>query len=211
MMGLVLKDFLCLRRVIRSVLLVAVFYFLLSFTDMFDLSIMAGIIMIMLSFIPANCFSYDKAVGWDVYAGTLPVSRAQQVCARYLTILLLIVTGWVFSLAVAGVGSLFGLMHDWDVFLVTDVAYAFVALFFNAIMLPLLYKFGAERARVLFYAVLAGLALTGFLVFQYLGGMEALDSLEESHVLVVLPFLGALLLFVLSGPISYIIYQKRDL
>jgi len=78
-------------------------------------------------------------------------------------------------------------------------------------MLPLLYKFGAERAKVLFYAVLAGLALTGFLVFQYLGGMEALDSLEESPVLVVLPFLGALVLFALSAPISYSIYQKKDL
>lgn len=210
-MGLVLKDFLCLRRVIRSMLLVAVFYFLLSFTDMFDLSIMAGIIMILLSFIPANCFSYDKAAGWDVYAGTLPVSRAQQVCARYLTILLLIVLGWVFSLAVAGVGSLFGLMRDWDVFLVTDVACTLVALLFNAIMLPLLYKFGAERARVLFYVVLAGLFLAGFLVFKLLGGMEALDSLEDSPTFVVLPFLAALLLFALSSPISLYIYQKKDL
>jgi len=211
MTGLILKDFLCLRRVIRSILLVAAFYVLLSFTDVFDLSMMAGIVMILLAFQPANCFSYDKAVGWDVYAGTLPVSRAQQVCARYLTILLLIVTGWVFSLAVAGVGSLFGLMRNWDVFLATDAAYAFIALLFNAIMLPLLYKFGAERARVLLFAVLAGLFLAGFLVFKLLGGVEGLGSLEESPMLLILPFLAALLLFALSGPISLYIYQKKDL
>lgn len=210
-MGLVLKDFLCLRRVIRSMLLVAVFYVLLSFTGMFDLSIMAGVIMIMLSFIAANCFAYDKAAGWEVYAGTLPLSRGQQVCARYLTILLLIVLGWVFSLTLAGVGSLFGLMHDWDVFLVTDVAYTLVVLLFNAIMMPLLYKFGVERARVLLYAVLAGLFLVGFLAFKFLGGAEALDSLEESPVYIVLPFLAALLLFALSVPISLYIYQKKDL
>lgn len=210
-MGLVLKDFLCLRRVIRSMLLVAVFYVLLSFTGMFDLSIMAGVIMIMLSFIAANCFAYDKAAGWEVYAGTLPLSRSQQVCARYLTILLLIVLGWLFSLALAGVGSLFGLMHDWDVFLVTDAAYTLVVLLFNAIMMPLLYKFGVERARVLLYAVLAGLFLVGFLAVKFLGGVEALDSLEKSPVYIVLPFLAALLLFALSVPISLYIYQKKDL
>jgi len=211
MMGLILKDFLCLRKVLRSMLMVAAFYVALSFTDMFDLSIMAGIIVILLAIMPANCFSFDKAAGWDVYAGTLPVSRAQQVYARYLTILLLIALGWIFSLAVAVVGSFLGLIDDWNVFLITSAAYALIALLFNAIMLPLLYKFGAERARVLFYGVIAGLALAGFLLVKALGGVEALDSLEGSPVYVVLPFLGALLLFALSIPISLNIYQKKDL
>jgi len=211
MTGLILKDFLCLRKVLRSMLLVAVFYVFLSFTDMFNLSMMAGIIVILFAFQSANCFSYDKAFGWDVYAGTLPVSRSQQVCARYLTVLLLIVLGWVFSLAVAGAGSLFGLMDDWIVFLATNAAYALLALLFNAIMLPLLYKFGAERARVLLFAVLAGFALCCFLIFKFLGGMEALNGLENSPMLIVLPFLGALLLFALSGPVSLWIYQKKDL
>lgn len=210
MTGLILKDFLCMRRVLKSVLLVAVFYVLLSFTDMFNLSMMAGIVLILLAFQSANCFSYDKAFGWDVYAGTLPVSRGQQVCARYLTVLLLLVLGWVFSIAVAGVGSLFGLVDNWNVFLVTNAAYAFLALLFNAIMLPLLYKFGAERARVILYAVLAGFALGIFLIFKFLGGMEALDRLDASPVYVVLPFLGSLLLFALSGPISFYFYQKKD-
>lgn len=210
MMGLVLKDFLCMRRVLKSMLLVAAFYMVLAFTDMFDLSMMAGIIMILLSFQPANCFSYDAAYGWDVYAGTLPLSRAQQVCARYLTVLLLITLGWVFSLAVAGAGALFGLMDNWDVFLAADAAYAFMALFCNAIMIPLLYKFGAERARVLSYSVLAGMVLAGFLAFKLLGGTEALNSLEESPAYVILPFLAALLLFALSVPISLNIYQKKD-
>lgn len=214
MTGLVLKDFLCLRRVVGSMLLVAAFYFVLSFTAMFDLGIMAGVVMIILSFIPANCFAYDKAAGWDVYAATFPMSRARQVAARYLTVLLLMAAGLVLSLAMAGLGALFGKMDNWEVFLATDMVYTCMALIFNAIMLPLLYRFGAERSRVLFYGVLAAMALVGFLAIQAAGGLDALkelDGLPFSPLLAAGAPLVSLLLLGLSFPLSLHFYRKQEL
>jgi len=215
MTGLILKDLLCLRRVLRSILVVAAFYIVLSFTAMFNLSMMAGIVMLLLSCMASNCFSYDKAAGWDVYAGALPLSRTQQVGARYLTMLLLLTAGWTVSLAVAGLGSLFGLMDDWSGFLAVDMVYTCMALMFNAVMLPLLYKFGAERARVLFYAVLAGMILLGFLAFTTLGGEEFLEALDQETIspapVAALLILSALALLALSFPLSLHFYKKKDL
>lgn len=214
-MGLIIKDLLCLRRVLRSMLLVAAFYIMLSFTAMFNLSMMAGMITILLSFMAANCFAYDKAAGWDVYAGTFPLSRARQVGARYLTILLLLAAGWVLSLAVAGIGSLFGQMDDWSAFLTATMVYICMALIFNAIMLPLLYKFGAERARVLFYAVLAGLFLLGLLFFTALGGEEFLEAMDKEELspapVAATLILSAFALLGLSFPLSLHFYRKQEL
>ncbi len=215
MTGLILKDLLCLRRVLRSILLVGAFYIVLSFTAMFNLSMMAGIVMLLLSCMASNCFSYDKAAGWEIYAGTLPLSRARQVGARYLTVLLLLTAGWTLSLAVAGLGSLFGLMDDWSGFLAVDIVYTCIALIFNAVMLPLLYKFGAERARVLFYAVLAGLFLLGWLAFTLLSGEEFLEAMDKGILspapVAALLILSAFVLLALSFPLSLQFYKKKDL
>ncbi len=216
-MGLVLKDFLCLRRVLRSMLLVAAFYIMLSVTANFSLSLAAGMVTLLLSFMAANCFSYDKAAGWDVYARTFPLSRARQVSARYLTVLLLMAAGWVLSLAVAGVGSLFGQLDDWSGFLTIDMVYICMALIFNAVMLPLLYKFGAERARVLIYAVMAGLFLLGWLFFTALGGEEFLETMDMDKVeispapVAAMLILSALVLMGLSFPLSLHFYRKQEL
>lgn len=214
-MGLVLKDFLCLRRLLRSMVLVAAFYILLSVTANFSLSMAAGMVTLLLSFQAANCFAYDKAAGWDVYAGTFPLSRARQVGARYLTVLLLMAAGWVLSLAVAGGGSLFGQMDDWDGFLAVDMVYLCMALIFNAVMLPLLYKFGAERARVLIYAVLAGLFLLGLLFFTALGGEEFLEAMDKEELspapVAATLILSAFALLGLSFPLSLHFYRKQEL
>ncbi len=214
-MGLIIKDLLCLRRVLTSVLLVAAFYILLSFTAMFNLSMIAGMVTILLSFMAANFFAYDKAAGWDVYAGTFPLSRARQVGARYLAILLLLAAGWVLSLAVAGIGALFGQMDDWDGFLAVDIVYTCMALIFNAILLPLLYKFGAERARVLFYAVLAGLFVLGLLFFTALGGEEFLEAMDKEDLspapVAAMLILSCFVLLGLSFPLSLHFYRKQEL
>lgn len=215
MMGLVLKDFLCLRRVLRSIALVVAFYILLSVTANFSLSMAAGMVMLLLSFMTANCFACDKAAGWDVYAGTFPLSRARQVRARYLAVLLLMALGWTFSLAAAGIGSLFGKMDDWSEFLTVDMVYICLALIFNAIMLPLLYRFGAERARVLFYAVLAGLFLLGWVLFTALGGEEFLEAMDKEDLspapVAATLILSALALLGLSFPLSLHFYKKQEL
>lgn len=216
MTGLVAKDLLCLRKGMMSVLLILVLYCFLAIAGVWDISFLAGFIAVLIAMLPFNCFSYDHAAKWDIYALTLPVSRNRIVAARYITVLVLTAVGIVIALAAGGIAALLGRVDDGQTYLVTcGVVPAFAAVI-NAVMLPLLYKFGAERARIIFYGVLAAVIAVAFLVFRLLGGTAFLESLDAPSpaFAAALPFAAlaaGVVLLVLSYFISCAVYARREL
>lgn len=216
MTGLVLKDLLCLRRGGLSVLVIGGLYCLLAIAGVWDVQFLAGFLAVLISMLPFNCFSFDHTAKWDVYACTLPVSRSRVVAARYITVLLLTAAGLVLSLAAGGAAALFGKLDDWLTYLAACGACMALAALINAVMLPLLYKFGAERARIIFYGVLAGVIAVGILAVRLLGGAELLASLDAPSpaLRAALPLAaagGGAALLALSFLLSRHFYGRREL
>lgn len=215
MRGLILKDLLCLRKGLISILVVLGIYIALAFAGAWDISFMAGFLSVVITLLPTNCFFYDAAAKWDVYARTLPVRRGAVVAARYCTALLLWAAGLA-ALLVAGLlaGEL-ERMGDWETYARTAAVCLALPLLMNAVMLPLIYRFGAERARIVFYGVLGALVLLAWVLFTILGGEEFLERLDRSApspALTALVLLAAaLVLLALSFLLSVRFYQKKEL
>jgi hypothetical protein len=144
-------------------------------------------------------FSLDEANHWQTYAAATPNGRENMVNGRYALAL-------VEAALVVLVGTLAGLWGGGG--LSGGLLYAGNLFVYMAVLLPLGYRFGMQKVRILmigFLAVLAG--LMGFSIA--IGELRDWPSLRGLSA--VLVPLGALALTALSWRISRAIMAKKDL
>ena len=209
MKGLLLKDAYMAARYCRAYLLiVAVFLIAAPFSG--DNLFLMMYPCILASMVPVNLLAYDAQSKWEQYAGTLPCSRAQLVSAKYLIglfascgvlVLIALVQGLrmaVGSIPVQALGSLMAM----------SMISSFVV---PAITLPLIFRFGPEKGRIL-YMVVVGIAC----------GISAVVSITQSPTLfsreisTELPVLGliclaAAVVYGASWYLSILFYKMREL
>ena len=88
MMGLLIKDLLCLRRQVKVYVIATVVYGGMTLMGVWDVSFFTWFFTLIAAMIPLSLFALDAAAKWDTYALTLPVGRNGVVAARYLFTLL---------------------------------------------------------------------------------------------------------------------------
>ena len=154
MSGLILKDLLILRKSLRSYLFILAIYAGIAFSGVWSADIVGVLMVVVVMIVPMNTFAYDKQAKWDTYGLALPVGRTKTVAARYLCVLLLCVSSVALTALLGAALWAAGRVEEPVEFLVSCSVMGLISILMNAIMLPLLYKFGAERARMMFYGVL---------------------------------------------------------
>ena len=178
MTGLILKDLLILRKTLRSYLFMLIVYAGIAFTGVWSADIVGVLMVVTVTMLPMNVFAYDKQAKWDTYGLALPVGRTKTVAARYLCVLLL-------CLLSVGLTAILGMMlyaagrvEEPVEFLVSCSVMGLMSVLVNAIMLPFLYKFGPERARMMFFGIMGGIVLLVVAALFPLGGLAWLKALE---------------------------------
>lgn len=152
MTGLMMKDFLVMRKALKSYLFIMACYVVLAWLDILNYSFIITFIQVMIMVMPISAFAYDEQAKWDRYAMSLPLGRSKVVGARYLFILLLTLFTMAVGLATTAVVTLTGGTETTEMLLTLEVSTT-IGLLVPAIILPLSYKLGAERARPYLYAI----------------------------------------------------------
>ena len=178
MTGLILKDLLILRKTLRSYLFMLIVYAGIAFTGVWSADIVGVLLVVMVVMLPMNVFAYDKQAKWDTYGLALPVGRTKTVAARYLCVLLLCLLSVGLTAILGAALYAAGRVEEPVEFLVTCSVMGLMSVLMNAIMLPFLYKFGPERARMMFFGIMGGIVLLVVAALFPLGGLEWLKSLE---------------------------------
>ncbi len=218
MTGLILKDFLILRKTLRSYLFMLVVYVGIAFTGVWSADIVGVLMVVMVVMLPMNVFAYDKQAKWDTYGLALPVGRTKTVAARYLCVLLL-------CLLSVGLTAILGVMlyaagrvEEPVEFLVSCSVTGLMAVLVNAIMLPFLYKFGPERARMMFFGIMGGIVLLVVAALFPLGGLAWLKALElaeptpaQAAAIPVIAAIAGLALLTVSFLLSRHFYGQKDI
>lgn len=205
MTGLIVKDFLVMRKSIKTYILFLAFYFVMTALELFPISFVTSMVQLIIMMLPLSAFSYDELAKWDRYAFSLPLGRRAVAGARYLFALLLSLFAALFGLVSCLILSVF--FHDPNLVencLTVTVSLA-LGLLYCDILLPLTYKLGPERARPYFYLVIFLPIILLFVAFklELLGGLAFLLELPDA---VVIPFLLLLPLLPLLGMgISFLI------
>ena len=216
MTGLILKDFLILSRTLRSYLLILAIYVAVAFTGYWSSSFVGGFMMVMVAMLPMNVFAYDKQAKWDVYGLSLPVGRTKTVAARYLAVLIMFAASAVLTTVVSVALNIAGRMEEsLGEYLLACTVCAVLAMLVNAMLLPFLYKFGPERARMMFFGVMGVIVLLIVAFLLPLGGLEWLKSLdaptlEQIAAVPVAAVIAGLALLILSFLLSRHFYGSKD-
>ncbi len=218
MTGLILKDFLILRKTLRSYLFIMLVYAAIAFSGVWSADIVGVLMVVVVMMLPMNVFAYDKQCQWDIYGLSLPVGRTKTVAARYLCVLLLCACSVALTAAAGAALYAAGRLEEPVEFMVSCSAMGLMSVLVNAVMLPFLYKFGPERARMMFFGVMGVIVLLIVAFLLPLGGLEWLKSLEiaeptfaQAAVIPAIAALAGAALLALSFLLSRHFYGTKDL
>lgn len=209
MKGLLLKDWMLMKKRGAIFLMILVVYFFVGLMGT-DTMVFGYMIVVLAPMLVISTFSYEEAVKWNMMAAVLPISRKKQVQGRFLTALIAI-----------GLSTLVCLLQNGICFLkntdpeIMKVSLLILLLFLSATLIyisvtfTLIYWFGAEKGR---YVMIFGAVLIGAL----LGGSGAISgSLMENWQRTL--SIGSLVLFAISVLLFFIcylisarIYEKKD-
>ncbi|WP_303868901.1 ABC-2 transporter permease [Acetobacterium wieringae] len=205
MKGLILKDLLNLKSTFKMLGVMMVFFAVVFLPQ--GNGFIFGMIILMFAMMVVTTISYDDLAKWDAYALTMPVTRKEMVLSKYLVMVILNTLGAVLSLAVGIVGSIImGKSFDLEILAIVGVIYL-VALIFGSVIIPLIYKFGTEKARLLL--VLCALIPTALiLLVEQLG--VSLPTIGNPWIYLIALIGFSVVGVVLSYLISVKIYSEKE-
>lgn len=155
MKSLILKDFYNIGHNAKSMLFILV-VFAISFISTSNVSgyifISAGLCGAMI----ITTFSFDDASGWMRYALVMPISRRELVAAKFTALAVFCAIGSLFGLAGSLIGgSLMGKIAltpagIGELLFLTLAAWE-ISLVFGSMSIPLVFKFGSEKGRMLLF------------------------------------------------------------
>ncbi len=211
MSGLILKDLLVLRKQGKSYLLIIGIYMVLAFVGVFDYSILSTMMVVLTMMLPMATFSYDELARWDKFAAAMPVGRSGIVKAKYLMALAVIGGAGLLCFVVNIIVAMIDHEAQLGALMASLGGSLGAGLLINAAILPLLFKYGAEKSRSMMMVVMlvVFILVFGLITIAGEGGFALTNAMTA-----VIPWLAALLVlggFVVSYRISQKLYAQKEL
>jgi hypothetical protein len=205
MKALLWKDFYATRG---SLLIVAVMILLM--TGVMAVSDGLGGFFSLYSFLfvsmmPFSSQALDERAKFPRFALSTPISRQDLVLSKYVYSLLLALLAFLVNAL-----DLLLIRHGNIAEVLPLLLMVAVALLMQALIIPLLFRFGSEKARIAMIASLAALS-GGLAFFMQKTNMDIsrlLAVFAERYALMFV--LGVALLYMLSIAVSMRIYKKKD-
>lgn len=219
MIGLLRKDQTLLWTTYNKNFLVV----LLCYTAMIFASDSLIFVMYALIFLGglyvSSTLTLDEQSQWDTYARTLPVTAAQIVGSKYLLSVVWTLICFLLSQSLCSLSGLArgNLADQWHNYLAGNLAATALVFLYNALTLPLSYKFGAAKARsftIMATGVLVGVSVLGIGQLLRTSDAEQINLIPVDSALgvflVLLAFLAvSLVLFFISWLVSTAIYRNK--
>lgn len=206
MSGLIKKDFLSIKRQARVFVFLAVIYTAIAYFSAGP-SFFQGFVIILSSMMPVTALAYDERAHFERYALTMPLSRKRVVVAKYLFGLICIGIALVINVVFEILLSIIRHTPVSETLPVTMLVLLGVALFFLSVNLPVMFKFGTEKGRLIYM----GLAVLAILLPMLLqdGTIGSPPAFLVETLVYAFPAVAALM-FLLSMRISIGIYKRKE-
>lgn len=206
MKGLLLKDFYMVKKYCKFYVLIALAFCAVSFLSntsqffIFYPCILSGIL-------PVTLLGYDERSKWDVYAGTLPYTKAQLVSCKYLLGLIVQLSMFLLMGLTQAVNLSYHGLFTWQRF---SVLLSMLLILSSSAVIPLppMFRWGVEKGRIAYY-VMVGVICGGSIAAANLFGFSLEVEVSWNIPLLVLCAV-AVVLYALSWYLSIVFYQKRE-
>lgn len=210
MKGLILKDIYNIAKSLKFFLIVILIYGGISYFNGSGAFLTFMIILISMM-MPIAALSMDEKDQWDTLGLTMPVTPLTMVGEKFLLALACCVIGLGGGLAVSLLFTVTGGTVSISEILETLIPGACIVLLYNCILLPVVYKFGCERGRMISIVVVMAPALV-LMILEKQGMLPELPAvlswLKNTGgwmILIVVP-----VLFLISFFLSLHLYQAKE-
>ena len=215
MKGLIIKDILNLRNYMKQLILVFIFF--VAYGIFLKNGVFVGsMITLMLSMQVITTMSYDEYAKWDKYALTMNINRKDIVLSKYVFFIMSIIIGIVVGIISS---SLINIISDSNVgideILVTSIMVPCIFAILFCIIIPIVFKIGVEKARVVMMAIFFTPTILGFIFFK-MAEKANIPMPDEATLDMIFKFglIGLIVLTVvfifISYKISLSIYNKKE-
>lgn len=144
MKALLLKDFLTLSRMIRTIVIIML---IVACVPQLNMSVF---FMVYCSMLPITALGYDERTRWSVQAAMMPYRPLEIVLSKYVLGYILLTAITALSLLVGAVVTrIMGTPLTAGQYL-SVLIYAMATTVFQAVTLPLAFHFGTEKGRLIF-------------------------------------------------------------
>lgn len=203
MIGLIKKDLLMMKGNLKIILIIFVVFTLMAINGNGEFSFIPAFISVM---VMMSTFSYDEYNRSDAYIATLPEGRKMAVKAKYLATVLIVFITVLITFIVSCLVGVIRNQLDMEYILSTMVGCASGVFLVQAILYPIIYKFGVEKSRIGMFVLVFG--ITGLASFLFKSGLSisvpsSIVSFLDRFWIVIVPLF---LLFILW--ISYKLSER---
>lgn len=205
MKGLILKDLYNISHNIKAFLFTIIFIAICMIPSAGTTGFGVTVTLIC-SMMTMTTFSMDERSNWMKYALIMPISRKEYVKSKFIVNLIFTVFGMILGGIIGMIGVMVKGSQDFVIDLITTGACCIVGLllgiFYGSIMIPLIIKWGAEKARMIAVIAVAIPSLIAFLVYQLIVSLGI--TLTEIYIVagIVLVVIVIVLLNVVSFRMS---------
>lgn len=212
MKGLILKDLLNFKKSSKFFCLFIILYLGIAIISN-NSSFFTGIIIILAAMLPITSLAYDEKSGFSKFALTMPVSKASIVFSKYLLSLIFLCFAIVLSfICNMLIGNLTFYQNLASIALISCISFFSISL-----SLPLTFKFGIEKGKIITFGVLMLIGLSSTYLSKLISkNKTSLDingffELLFNNYLFVIGLLALMIIFfIISSLVSIIIYNKKE-
>ena len=222
MKGLIIKDLLNLSSYKTTLLIILIFCSIgMVGTDAVNAAPI--FITVMIGMIVLSTFNYDEASHAEKYILSLPLTRKEIVMSKYVlaivTNILGSIVGILLTIIIVNVINVIRpedlIKLDFENLSITAVSGIFGVALIQAIQIPSVYRFGAEKGRIQMFLLLFLLVLmiagVGFLITK-IGFDINIEKINRfmNHFGIPILILVSAILYYISYKISYKIFKKKE-
>ena len=218
--GLIGKDFKTIKSYKSTILYMIAIFVICAFLNN-DVTIFIPIFVpLCFGMLGISSFSYDNLAKADKYLLTFPLNRKDIVKARYIYILIFTLIGtllgFILTLIVQEIKT--SNIFDKDILgntLATIIGSLSAIMFLQAFQIPIMYKFGAEKGRIIqmimIVVLMIGVSLIITTLMKLFGiSLDNLVIMLKNYLIAILG-ITVIILYILSFAISCKIYEKKEI
>lgn len=215
MTGLIIKDLLNLKKYLKTLVLLIVFYAVI-FIPQGEINFVSSFILILSVAPTITALAYDDMVNWDKYALTMPINKKDIVMSKYILMIMFILLGAIASFFICFITKVFNIGPvNMSEIAFSTLLVTCIGIIYDDIILPLVYKFGTEKARIVILAVIfIPISIVYILSktiskFTLSNIISFLDKIQNTVPIIVIG--SAIVMTAASYFISYNIFSKKEM
>lgn len=209
MFGLIKKDLLMTKGNLKIMAIIFIVFAFVAINGEGNFTFIPAFISVMAMM---STFSYDEYNKSDVYITTFPDGRKQAVKAKYLSTIIIVFIAIILTFVLSIIiGNIQGDINVEEIIATTVGCMAGVFLL-QAILCPLIYKFGIEKSRIgIFIGIFGIVGIASILMKNGLTIQipQSIITFLDQYWILLIPIFIVFILFV-SYKVSEQIYLKKE-